>query len=110
MAPLRGAGAPVPVRAGEQGEGGPAPLPQARHTSSRHSHLALRRRLRPDRDQRLLRRLSPHWAAERANRLGPGISVLVAPPAGLEPTTSWSEARRSVQLSYGGPVREPSEV
>ena len=24
------------------------------------------------------------------------------PPAGLEPATFWSEARRSVQLSYGG--------
>ena len=30
--------------------------------------------------------------------------VSLAPPVGLEPTTSWSEARRSVQLSYGGPI------
>jgi hypothetical protein len=25
----------------------------------------------------------------------------VVRPAGIEPTTSWSEARRSIQLSYG---------
>lgn len=29
----------------------------------------------------------------------------MAPPAGLEPTTSWSEARRSIQLSYEGIFR-----
>ena len=28
--------------------------------------------------------------------------LFLVPPAGIEPTTSWSEARRSIQLSYGG--------
>ena len=37
-------------------------------------------------------------AAAKATQEG----VRLAPPAGLEPAASWSEARRSVQLSYGG--------
>ena len=30
--------------------------------------------------------------------------MLMVPPAGFEPTASWSEARRSIQLSYEGSV------
>ena len=33
-------------------------------------------------------------------------SQIVVPAAGIEPTTSWSEARRSIQLSYAGTIRQ----
>ena len=40
------------------------------------------------------------WLAMSESRLS-GTSRMV-PPAGIEPTTSWFEARRSIQLSYEG--------
>ncbi len=45
-------------------------------------------------------RLESGTQSETATRL--------APPVGLEPTTSWSEARRSIQLSYRGAAYLPA--
>ncbi len=41
------------------------------------------------------------WGHLNSTSTVPHENILV-PPAGVEPTTSWSEARRSIQLSYGG--------
>jgi hypothetical protein len=53
-----------------------------------------------------LRRLSDE--SDRFDTCRAPSEMNLAPPVGLEPTTSWSEARRSVQLSYGGSPNEYS--
>ncbi len=44
----------------------------------------------------------PRANARRQLRSAGGKSKTMVPAAGLEPTTSWFEARRSIQLSYAG--------